>query len=215
MLAPGYYSNYATSLQPPTSNIVPDPNVYTYIIVLRNESARYVNTIGFLLAVGSAIMFTREMLIRNAIFLPYMLGVVFIAGLLLWNAYVYYKLDKEIYYSKALLIAGLVWTKMPFLEWLIVVFVILAFLEYQAKLSPEIGFSDDHIVFNRLWKKRFSWQEVEHVILKDGLLTIDFKNNRILQKEIDSGENEASEQEFNDWCKDRLAANGSYPDLLR
>lgn len=215
MLAPGYYSNYAISLQPPTHNTVPDPNIYTYIIVLRNESARYVNTIGFLLAVGSAIMFTREMLIRNTVILPYALGVVFIAGLLLWNAFVYFKRDKNIYYSKALLIAGLVWTKMPFLEWLIVVFVILAFLEYQAKLSPEIGFSDDHIVFNRLWKKRFSWQEIEYVILKDGLLTIDFKNNRILQKEIDSGENEASEHEFNEWCKDRLAANRSYPDLLR
>ena len=36
--------------------------------------------------------------------------------------------------------------------------------------------------------------------MKDGLLTIDFVNNRLFQKEIDSGDNEASEQEFNQWA---------------
>lgn len=181
-----------------------DNHLYTYIIVLRNETSRYVNITGFLLVVGSAILFIREMVVRNEVVLPYLLGVLFIAGLLLWNVYVYYRLDKEIYYSKALLIAGLVWMKMPYLEWLIFVFVLLALLEYQAKLSPEIGFSQEHIVFNNLLKKRYHWQEIEHVILKDGLLTIDFRNNKLFQREIDSGENEASEKEFNDWCAAHL-----------
>ena len=69
----------------------------------------------------------------------------------------YYGKNKEIYYSKALLIAGLVWTRMPYFEWLVFVFAFLAFLEYQAKLSPEIGFSTDHIVFNGLFKKKYPW----------------------------------------------------------
>lgn len=171
------------------------------MIVLRNETSRYVNITGFLLTVGSALLFTREMRVRNEIVVPYLLGVVFIAGLLLWNAYSYFRLEKEIYYSKALLIAALVWMKMPYFEWLVFIFPVLALLEYQAKLPPEIGFSSEQVVFNRLFKKKYTWQEIDNVILKDGLLTIDFSDNRLFQKEIDTGENEATEQEFNEWCR--------------
>jgi hypothetical protein len=176
---------------------------YPYIIVLKNESSRYVNVFGFLLTVGSAVLFAREMIFRNEVIVPYMAGVVFIAGLLVWNAFLYYRTDKEIYYSKALLIAGLVWTKMPYFEWLVIVFAFLALLEYQAKKPVEIGFAEDHIVFNRLFKKRISWNEIDNIVLRDGWLTIDFKNNRIFQKEIDTGESEASDQEFNEWVKGR------------
>jgi hypothetical protein len=181
--------------------------LYTYIIVLRNESARYVNIVGFILTTGSALLFVREMLIRNEVILPYILGVIFIAGLLAWNVFAYYKLEKEVYYSKALLIAGLVWMKMPYFEWLVFILPVLALLEYQAKLSPEIGFSNDQIVFNRLFKKKYAWNEIDNVVLKDGLLTIDFKNNKLFQKEIDSGENEATEDEFNAWCRNSKDGN--------
>lgn len=188
-----------------------DKHLYTYIIALRNETSRYVNIIGFLLSFGSSLLFLREMIVRNTIIIPYLVGIIFIAGLLIWNIIARYRYDKEIYYSKALLIAGLVWTKMPYAEWLVVVFALLAILEYQAKLSPEIGFSPDHIVFNKLFKKKYSWDEIDQVILKDGLLTIDFRNNKLFQKEIDSGENEAGEEEFNEWCAanvKRETANG-------
>lgn len=167
--------------------------------MLRNDVSRYVNIIGFLLTTGSAILFAREMIVRNMVILPYLLGIIFIAGLLIWNAFVYYRTDREIYYSKALLIAAVVWTKMPYFQWLVAVFAFLALLEYQAKKSTEIGFADDHIMLNRLFRKKISWNEIDNVILKDGVITIDFKNNRLIQRELDRGESEASEQEFNEW----------------
>jgi hypothetical protein len=184
---------------------VAETTLYPYIIVLKNESSRYVNIFGFLLTFGSAVLFTREMLSRNSLVLPYFIGIIFIIGLLAWNAFIYYKTDKEIYYSKALLIAGLVWTRMPYFEWLVIVFAFLAILEYQAKRPLEIGFMQDHIIFNGLIRKKVNWSEIDNVILKDGVLTIDFKNNRLFQKETDSGDNEASEQEFNMWCRTRFA----------
>lgn len=182
-----------------------DNKLYSYVIVLRNGNSRYVNIVGFLLCAVSAVLFLREMIWRQAIIIPYLAGIVFIAGLMAWNAYRYYRLDQEIYYSKALLIAGLVWTRMPYLEWLVVVFALLALLEYQAKLAPEIGFSPEQVVINGPFKKRHPWAAIDNVVLKDGWLTIDFKNNRLIQREIDSGENEASEQEFNQWCRQQLA----------
>jgi hypothetical protein len=93
---------------------------------------------------------------------------------------------------------------MPYFQWLVFVLPVLALLEYQAKMAPEIGFTDDHIVFNGLFKKKRTWSEIEHLVLKDGLLTINFRNNKFLQREIDHGENEASEAEFNAWVAARL-----------
>jgi hypothetical protein len=185
-------------------NKVDQSGNYPYIIVLKNESSRYVNIVGFLLSVGSAVLFTLEMVARQMVIVPYLAGVIFIAGLLLWNAFLYFRSDREIYYSKALLIAGLVWTRMPYAQWMVAVFALLALLEYQAKKPAEIGFADDHIMLSRLFRKKVSWNEVDNVVLKGGLLTLDFKNNKLLQKEIDSGENEATEEEFNDWVKNRL-----------
>ncbi len=60
---------------------------------------------------------------------------------------------RKVYYSRALLIAALVWMKMPYLQWLLFLFIILALLEYQAKYAIEIGFADNEIVINSLFKK--------------------------------------------------------------
>jgi hypothetical protein len=95
---------------------------------------------------------------------------------------------------------------MPYGQWLIFVFVVLAFLEYQAKLPLEIGFSSRQVVFNSLFRKRYTWSDLSNVLLKDGLLTVDFQNNKLFQKLVDDGENEATEEEFNEWCRQHLVS---------
>jgi hypothetical protein len=42
--------------------------------------------------------------------------------------------------------------------------------------------------------------------LKDGLLTLDFSNNKVVQREIeDDEEDDADEEEFNNFCRNQLA----------
>jgi hypothetical protein len=178
--------------------------LYQYIVVIRNEQTRYVNAVGFILCILSALAFLRELLIRDAIVLPYLIGIIFIVGFLIYIFFQSRKEDTEIYFSKGLLLSGLVWTKMPYFQWMIFVFALLALLEYQAKHPLEIGFSSRQIVFNTLFKKKYSWDQLSNVILKDGLLTVDFTSNKIFQREIDEGESEASEEEFNTWCREQL-----------
>jgi len=56
-------------------------------------------------------------------------------------------------------------------------------------------------------KKTINWQQLQNVVLKDGLLTIDFKNNKIIQSEILPAEsNFINEAEFNEFCRTQLAA---------
>jgi hypothetical protein len=108
-----------------------------------------------------------------------------------------------------LLIAAVGWLAMPVMPWLGALFFLLAFLEYQARHPLEIGFSPDRIVLNTLVRRRFGWSAFNNVMLKDGLLTLDFKSNRLLQKVVDDDEEgEADEDEFNAYCRDMLKNAG-------
>lgn len=50
----------------------------------------------------------------------------------------------------------------------------------------------------------YSWQQMDNVILKDNLLTIDFKSNKIIQAEIVEGSEEVDEIKFNLFCRELL-----------
>ncbi len=69
-------------------------------------------------------------------------------------------------------------------------------------------FSNNGISYPSFPKKEFPWNEVENVILKDGMLTIDLKNNTLIQKVIDNSSAVAiNEREFNLFCKSQLQQN--------
>jgi len=179
--------------------------IYQYVIVLKNLQHRYINWVGLLLSLFSAACFARELVVSSRIGLAYLLGLLFVAAVVVYNVVQSWR-GRKVHYSRALLIAALVWMKMPYLQWLAFVFIILALLEYQAKYSIEIGFSDKEVVINTLFKKRYRWDQFNNIILKDNLLTLDFANNRILQREVedDDEEGEADEEEFNAYCRERL-----------
>jgi len=57
-------------------------------------------------------------------------------------------------------------------------------------------------VINSLIKKKYPWSDFNNVMLKDGLLTLDFKDNRLIQKEaIEEDGPDADEDEFNAFCR--------------
>ena len=179
--------------------------IYQYVVTLKNKQTRYLDIIGFLLSVISVLFFITEMIQSGEIGFAYLLGSVFIIGVLCWNIYQSRVKNKKVYYSRSLLIAALVWMKMPFFQWVSFLFIILALLEYQAKYSIEIGFSEKEIIFNTLFKKRYSWSQFTNIVLKDGILTLDFSNNNVWQREVeDDEEDDAGEEEFNLYCEVQL-----------
>jgi hypothetical protein len=181
--------------------------VFKYVVILKNLQNRYIDLVGIFLSAFSAFCFARELTVANKVGLAYLLGLIFVCAVVIYNL-VQSSRKRKVYYSRALLIAALVWMKMPYWQWLAFVFIILALLEYQAKYAVEIGFSDDQVVINSLFKRKYNWGQFNNIILKDGILTLDFANNRILQREIedDEDEDDADEEEFNDYCRSRLTA---------
>jgi hypothetical protein len=179
--------------------------VYQYVVTLKNQTNRYIDILGLLLSIVSVVCFTLELLRSKNVSLAYLIGAVAVLGFIIFNLTQQAK-KRKVYYSRALLLAGLVWMKMPYFQWLLFIFIILALLEYQAKYAVEIGFSDNEIVINSMFKKRYNWAQFTNIVLKDGLLTLDFANNRILQREIEDDEEEdADEDEFNEYCNHQLA----------
>ncbi|RXK85807.1 hypothetical protein [Filimonas effusa] len=79
-------------------------------------------------------------------------------------------------------------------------FLAMALLEKPANLPPEIGFSEYGVSFNTFPKRTVKWDEITNVVLKDDLLTIDYKNNKLFQREIAPGTDKTTVKEFNDFC---------------
>ena len=177
---------------------------YPYVVFLKKDSERTIDFISILLCLFSALNFINEQVsTRHFQIFFSSLAFIILAGTAV--NIVLARKGRQVRYRYWLLIAGLGWLAMPFLPWLGVLFFLQSFLEYQVKRPLEIGFSADRVVINTLFKRNYTWTAFNNVILKDGLLTLDFKNNRLLQKEVlDDGEDDADEEEFNDYCRERL-----------
>ncbi len=136
--------------------------------------------------------------------------VALILGGLAWNTFVKtgFISQPQVTYNILLAIAGITWFFIPGMYLLGLPFIILAFIEKKAGQPLAILVSKDGIVFDSLFKKSYAWTEFSNVIIKDGLLTLDFRSNRLLQKNIDS---EIEEHSFNRYCRERLQAPAKPP----
>ena len=178
---------------------------YPYVVVLKTQGTGQFNAFGLLLNLVSCVFFAREFVFTDNKNIFLIAGIFLVLGLVGWNIHHMLKGNK-VFFNRAYLISALLWIKMPYMEWLFVAFILLAILERQVKFPLEIGFSESQIVFNTLFKKKYHWSELTNVVLKDGLLTIDFENNHLIQREVEDEEDEeeVSEAEFNDFCRTQL-----------
>jgi hypothetical protein len=180
---------------------------YQYVVILKKDSEKTSDALSFFLCLLSSISFFYYA-VTSEISSPWFLYTA--AGILLVGLIINFIARRmgrtHIRYRYLLLVAALGWIASPFLPWLCVLFIVLACLEYQAKRPLEIGFDKDRVVINSLIRRRYDWSAFSNVILRDGLLTMDFKDNRLFQKEVvdDEDEDDADEDEFNDYCRARL-----------
>ena len=199
---------------------------YQYVVILKKNSERATDLLSILLVFlsGGSFLLTALRSIDSDDFrghdgsgfrfeapaLSYFLASI---ALILWAGLAFNLLSKRkdrgirVRYRYLLILAAIGWIGTTSVPWIGLFFFVAAFLEYQTKRPLEIGFDYDRIVINTLIRQRHDWSAFNNVVLKDGLLTLDFKNNRLMQKEIadDDDEDDADEEEFNTWCRDQLA----------
>lgn len=81
---------------------------------------------------------------------------------------------------------------------------IMSGIGYFMRKDLSFSFGDDEIIFNIFPKKNIEWSQLNNVILKDGILTMDFKNNRLLQEIVLIKDIDFTEADFNNFCKGKL-----------
>jgi hypothetical protein len=86
-------------------------------------------------------------------------------------------------------------------SWIIPVLIILIFLllRYSYR-QPGIEINVQGIRIHKSFSnKMYNWTEISNVVIKDQLITVDFKNNRLLQLETDQHSEDTSA--FNAFCQ--------------
>ena len=81
--------------------------------------------------------------------------------------------------------------------------VLLASIDIQARKNSYLHMDVGGVRQQQgIFKKTYPWPLFSNLILKDGLLTLDFKNNRIKQIEI---QERVDENLFNEFCRIKIA----------
>lgn len=89
--------------------------------------------------------------------------------------------------------------------WMLLAVIVFAIINSMLKERHEIKFFDNLITINTFPLKEIKWFELNNVMLKDGLLTIDFKNDKLIQSEIFYQESDVEDEtDFNNFCQQQL-----------
>ncbi|MEQ1677838.1 MAG: hypothetical protein ABL876_14100 [Chitinophagaceae bacterium] len=88
--------------------------------------------------------------------------------------------------------------------WLAIALALLVLLYFFAVRTLRLYVSASNVSYPSLPRRKIYWSQLNNMILKDGLLTIDLKNNKLIQQTVDKYADAINEQEFNDFCQQQL-----------
>lgn len=178
--------------------------VYPYVVVLKQKNRRTVELSGLIMgAIPVLLQFQRLISNPNDWIISTLLAIT-LGGILLYNIDLYRKRKKmELLALFIVAAAGMGVSIFGF------AYLVMAALIPGAIRPIQIGFSETEIVFDTWIKKKVQWTELNNAMIKDGILTLDYKNNKLFQKETDdddtNDEYDVSEEEFNAFCTVQLA----------
>lgn len=89
----------------------------------------------------------------------------------------------------------------------VVVTTIIIFALRVLKTKSTAIFTTEKVHIKRsLFTKEYAWAVMENVVLKDNLLSVDLKNNHLIQLELATESSTTNETEFNQFCLQQLQA---------
>ncbi len=117
--------------------------------------------------------------------------------------------NSELFSLLSYLTSIIYWALLGF--WWVAITIALLILLYTISIRKLIvTINANQIIYPSWPKRKIDWQNLNNIILKDGLLTIDFKTDKIIQHLINEKETAVDEKEFNDFCREKL--NRKRPD---
>jgi len=102
------------------------------------------------------------------------------------------------------LIIILGWVNTRTYWWVGILILIFMILDGIARRELIVKVFADKIIYPSWPYREIKWKELSNVILKDRILTIDFKSDKLIQQLIDEKNTQIDEKEFNDFCRQQL-----------
>lgn len=187
--------------------------VYDFLITLKKPDYRVIDQVIWFMIIFALLIFSFYYYHYPKSGAAYL---YFDVGIIVTRVYTIIKKRKngQAYYRLALLIGAVGWFIGPQRNiWMAVLYAVAGLLEKQVKFPQEIGFSENEITFNTFLKKALKWDEVNNALIKDGLVTIDMKNNKLFQREIEGYVTADIEREFNDFCHRCISAGNKQNEM--
>jgi hypothetical protein len=177
-----------------------------YEITLKNEKLRLYNQISWIIIFTHILVF-----LYLALFLKskYIQSGSIAALIMMFFCFLlrYYLLKKKSTWNPGFhTFYSLLWIAWITIGWYWLILIPITFETLVSIVTRKLitTFTGEKVIYPSFPSKTFWWQELNNVILKDGLLTIDFKNNKIIQQMIDESKPSVDEKEFNEFCRQQL-----------
>jgi len=179
--------------------------VFDYIIVCKSPDFKNVDRISQFMLLISVVAISYSLYL--GLFPKPALIVAIMTSFISWWIFCVFqrKRGKLPYYRLGLLLASWGWFLQPNGLLIAGIFLIGALFERQVKFPYEMAFDPLGIVVNTFPKKYYSWTLVQNALIKDDLITIDFKNNKLIQKQINEQVSPTITAEFNAFCTQQMA----------
>jgi len=185
-----------------------DSDIYStmkkYEIVLLNKKTKIYSTISWLIIALNFIAFIYIGISGSArsILYPFAGAVILLVVFIL--QVLYNKIKIKNHFKSVFGFIIVTWLFMGF-YWPAVINALLLIFYTISTRRLAVAISEEGIIYPSFPKKIVGWNDLNNLVLKDGLLTIDFKNNKLAQAEINVDDaNALNEQEFNDFCRNYL-----------
>jgi hypothetical protein len=183
--------------------------VFPYIVVLKKKHQKTASLIGMLSAVIFILLIAIKTINDPKDWIFMLMVILSFIGLLAYDIVQFRKKKRtEMMLVYLVAIASLFFFNLPGQ----IAYIALAITGYLSTRPEELGFSEKGIVFRSVFSKNIQWSELNNALIKDGILTLDYKNNKLFQAETDDDEDneeyDVGEDEFNEFCRAQLARVG-------
>ena len=84
--------------------------------------------------------------------------------------------------------------------WMAIALILLLLFDIITSKEIAVYFLPDKIILASFPERSFGWDELDNVILKDGILSIDLNNNQLIQGEVAGDSLGINENQFNAFC---------------
>lgn len=177
-----------------------------YVIKLPNSKVKFYDTMGWMLIIINLTAFCTLLYYLNTVQDRWYAGFgIAVTVMILGFDWLFRKpRQKSTAIQSSLICYSLIWLLLFNYYTIGIISLVLVLLYYIAKRELDVLVKKEGIEYPSFPPKKLKWSELNNIILKDGLLTIDLKNNKLIQQLIDEN-NKVDETEFNQHCREQLA----------